>query len=977
MNGVICHWGKSRHKFSCLSGGYRTKEAITMNKKLLFTFSLFVICVLSWPLHAAVNPSTASGSITAGLAQLAKKTPAGLIAADKYFAQALAVDPSNDEALVLKCFSGLALIQGSSSFTKFLSSIGVTCHSPSLYNLNNGAYTTKTDAYGNSVYAGNMTGLVSYFDTTLRPQLVTAISQLSRVSNKVNFTLTQQQAGFFPLSIDYGDVQLTLCALHLAQSITYISDSYNLNILVNDVAKLLNGELTFQELLATYPQVMTFSSNNQNRQALQSFTNANSALQSAYQFIISKRVNDFSYPNLFAIDDQDPATMSSFQSTARRFAAVAASIDSPQTFPADSYDPTILDGTRIYLGSLLTSSSSPRSWLGLNSFWGDLYNPGTLLSTTFSGVLPQMTDDSVTSYLRNIGWVHEIIPGAGITANEQNKRFFTGQTNYYWFTTDGVVLGGTYTSGINSFSTTSYSFLWDGTTYSSLDYPMAQETQILGMTNGIAWGAFMKGSLQGAFLYQSNSFVTVNFPGSLSTSIERVSGNNVAGSYTTSLHQHGLFFFNGTKYQDISIKSAWSSYILGIKGSNVWGAYYDKNGQHAFWFNGSKNILISPPKAVSSTIYGIVGGKIIGAYNTKNETKNFVYSNGNYTALNYPGSTSTYINWDVSGDLVSGSYEDNSQIQHGFTYDGTNFASISYPGADWSYASGGSGKVCWGSAGFWDSATEMFSQVLFVCRNGSFSLIPLDISGNNYGYISAVSGNCVLGTYSTDDGLNKHNFFYNGKTITTIDYPGAEQTYINSFGTNWILGNYYNTQESGNFAYWLGSSTNLSFFSSQSIKFTLPSSVVYGSGAVPLNGYASSGLPVSYSVVSGPASVLNSNLSIFGTGTVTVVAKQLGNSQYSAAAPVTNNVTVVKGAHYISFTLPSTQTFIQYGNIPLTGTDTAALPITYTSGNTNILAISGTNAVMKSRGKTTLTASQPGNSNYNAATNVVRTITLK
>ncbi|HEX8530873.1 MAG TPA: choice-of-anchor D domain-containing protein, partial [Cytophagales bacterium] len=49
---------------------------------------------------------------------------------------------------------------------------------------------------------------------------------------------------------------------------------------------------------------------------------------------------------------------------------------------------------------------------------------------------------------------------------------------------------------------------------------------------------------------------------------------------------------------------------------------------------------------------------------------------------------------------------------------------------------------------------------------------------------------------------------------------------------------------------------------------------------------ASSGLPVTYAVVSGPASVTGTNVNWWGTGLVTVQASQAGNAQYSAAAPV-------------------------------------------------------------------------------------------
>ena len=64
---------------------------------------------------------------------------------------------------------------------------------------------------------------------------------------------------------------------------------------------------------------------------------------------------------------------------------------------------------------------------------------------------------------------------------------------------------------------------------------------------------------------------------------------------------------------------------------------------------------------------------------------------------------------------------------------------------------------------------------------------------------------------------------------------------------------------------------------------------------VRLSATASSGLPVSFSVASGPASIANgTNLSFTGSGTVQVVARQEGNATYSAAPDVTNTCTVVQ-----------------------------------------------------------------------------------
>ena len=78
----------------------------------------------------------------------------------------------------------------------------------------------------------------------------------------------------------------------------------------------------------------------------------------------------------------------------------------------------------------------------------------------------------------------------------------------------------------------------------------------------------------------------------------------------------------------------------------------------------------------------------------------------------------------------------------------------------------------------------------------------------------------------------------------------------------------------------------------QTITFPNPGTQTYGAGPITLTATASSGLPVSYAIISGPAAVSGSVLSINGAGTVTVQASQAGNDQWLPAAPVNDTFTV-------------------------------------------------------------------------------------
>lgn len=162
----------------------------------------------------------------------------------------------------------------------------------------------------------------------------------------------------------------------------------------------------------------------------------------------------------------------------------------------------------------------------------------------------------------------------------------------------------------------------------------------------------------------------------------------------------------------------------------------------------------------------------------------------------------------------------------------------------------------------------------------------------------------------------------------------------------------------------------------QTITFTgLPASATFGAaGPYTLTGTASSGLAVTYAA-SGPAKVSGSTLTITGAGTVTVTASQAGNSNFSAATPVTQTIVVAKADQTVTFTgLPATATYLSSGPYTLNGTASSGLAVTYTVSGPG--KVSGTTLTITGGGALQVTASQAGTANYNAATPVTQTMSI-
>jgi hypothetical protein len=83
----------------------------------------------------------------------------------------------------------------------------------------------------------------------------------------------------------------------------------------------------------------------------------------------------------------------------------------------------------------------------------------------------------------------------------------------------------------------------------------------------------------------------------------------------------------------------------------------------------------------------------------------------------------------------------------------------------------------------------------------------------------------------------------------------------------------------------------------QSLTFNQPPNRTFGEPPFALSATASSGLPVSFRLVSGPATLSGSTVTLTGTGTVTVEALQPGNDCFSAAWPLQRSFTVTAASN--------------------------------------------------------------------------------
>ena len=139
----------------------------------------------------------------------------------------------------------------------------------------------------------------------------------------------------------------------------------------------------------------------------------------------------------------------------------------------------------------------------------------------------------------------------------------------------------------------------------------------------------------------------------------------------------------------------------------------------------------------------------------------------------------------------------------------------------------------------------------------------------------------------------------------------------------------------------------------------------FGSAPFPVSASSPSNSPITYSVVSGPASISGSTVTLTGGGTVTLAASQAASGGYTAGS-VTTSFTVGVATPVLSFAPINPPTF---GDAPIqlsaTSASNGAVSYSLISG---AASISGSTLTIKGAGTVWVLASQAATTSYAAAT---------
>ncbi|WP_424961382.1 T9SS type A sorting domain-containing protein [Ekhidna sp.] len=182
--------------------------------------------------------------------------------------------------------------------------------------------------------------------------------------------------------------------------------------------------------------------------------------------------------------------------------------------------------------------------------------------------------------------------------------------------------------------------------------------------------------------------------------------------------------------------------------------------------------------------------------------------------------------------------------------------------------------------------------------------------------------------------------------------------------------NALNSVDNGNVVGWIFSRLP------QTITFEPLEDNTFGDAPFTLEATASSGLDVSFQVISGPALLDGEQLTITGTGTVQVRAEQSGNIDYEPAPSVLQTFDVDKASQTITFDPLETKTYGDNSFILSATGGASTSAVIFESSNPDVATVDGNEVTIVGAGSTTITATQDGDENYLSAVDVEQLLTV-
>jgi len=193
------------------------------------------------------------------------------------------------------------------------------------------------------------------------------------------------------------------------------------------------------------------------------------------------------------------------------------------------------------------------------------------------------------------------------------------------------------------------------------------------------------------------------------------------------------------------------------------------------------------PSAIYTSANGIYGSTVVGTYqDSSNVYHGFTYDTASqvYTPYSASNASATYF-FGVSGSSIVGSYVDSSTGDSvGFWYNGTSGTSLSAPSGTATTAYGISGTSIVGAFTGTSGASSGFQ---YSTPNQQWATLTAPSATDTWAY--GISGSSIVGGFLTGGGALE-GFLYDGSTWTPLQYPSANSTVARGIGGTTIAGSF-------------------------------------------------------------------------------------------------------------------------------------------------------------------------------------------
>lgn len=223
--------------------------------------------------------------------------------------------------------------------------------------------------------------------------------------------------------------------------------------------------------------------------------------------------------------------------------------------------------------------------------------------------------------------------------------------------------------------TTKTSFTLQNGLFSFFSVPGASSTEVAGINDaGQAFGYYSQsGAPSPGFIYDGQTFTTVEYPGVVATIVTAVLNNGLVVGYWNNPPDLEGFTFNGTQYTPFVAPGK------GVNGTTTGGANnlgdlvgtatrLNVAGSSGYFFSKGKFTILNLPGALSTEAHAINDNRVIvGNFSDANTLYDCYYwQNGTFVTFGVPHAEETVCTGINNAGVIVGYYRDGNYVFHGF-----------------------------------------------------------------------------------------------------------------------------------------------------------------------------------------------------------------------------------------------------------------------------------------------------------------------